>query len=183
MYVHMWQRVSFVLFVRPSPPPPSSSLPWFYPLLLPPQPLYDAAYLTMYNICFTSMPILAYSLLEQHISINYLLDNSTLYRYIWIILTYSLSLKCPKIPASIRCMAFICNLNGIKLAIFMDNITQKEKYLLSFHPFHRQIAKNEMLRWGRFLYWTLLGVFHGLLFFFGVRCLFSNPALQDNGQV
>lgn len=65
-----------------TPPPTPSSLPWFYPLLLPPQPLYDAAYLTMYNICFTSMPILAYSLLEQHISINYLLDNSTLYRYI-----------------------------------------------------------------------------------------------------
>ncbi|XP_068181058.1 phospholipid-transporting ATPase IG isoform X1 [Antennarius striatus] len=90
------------------------------------QPLYDAAYLTMYNICFTSMPILAYSLLEQHISIEDLLDNAALYR---------------------------------------------------------EIAKNAMLRWGPFLCWTLLGVFHGLLFFFGVRCLFSNPALQDNGQV
>nr|XP_033488844.1 phospholipid-transporting ATPase 11C [Epinephelus lanceolatus] len=90
------------------------------------QPLYDAAYLTMYNICFTSMPILAYSLFEQHICIEVLLDNATLYR---------------------------------------------------------EIAKNGMLRWGPFLYWTLLGVFHGLLFFFGVRYLFSNPALQDNGQV
>lgn len=49
--------------------------------------------------------------------------------------------------------------------------------------FFREIAKNAMLRWGPFLYWTLLGVFHGLLFFFGVRYLFSNPALQDNGQV
>lgn len=47
----------------------------------------------------------------------------------------------------------------------------------------RGIAKNHMLRWGPFLYWTLLGVFHGLLFFFGVRFLFSNSALQDNGQV
>ncbi|XP_010734895.1 phospholipid-transporting ATPase 11C isoform X5 [Larimichthys crocea] len=90
------------------------------------QPLYDAAYLTMYNICFTSMPILAYSLLEQHICIEVLLDNATLYR---------------------------------------------------------EIAKNAVLRWGTFLYWTVLGVFHGLLFFFGVRFLFSNPALQDNGQV
>uniref|UniRef100_A0A667YQ07 ATPase phospholipid transporting 11C n=1 Tax=Myripristis murdjan TaxID=586833 RepID=A0A667YQ07_9TELE len=90
------------------------------------QPLYDAAYLTMYNICFTSMPILAYSLLEQHICIEVLLDNATLYR---------------------------------------------------------EIAKNAMLRWRPFFYWTVLGVFHGLLFFFGVRYLFSNPALQDNGQV
>ncbi|XP_033949584.1 phospholipid-transporting ATPase 11C isoform X1 [Pseudochaenichthys georgianus] len=90
------------------------------------QPLYDAAYLTMYNICFTSMPILAYSLLEQHICMEVLLDNATLYR---------------------------------------------------------GIAKNGMLRWGPFFYWTLLGVFHGLLFFFGVRYLFGNPALQDNGQV
>ncbi|KAM4733126.1 phospholipid-transporting ATPase IG isoform 4-T6 [Anableps anableps] len=90
------------------------------------QPLYDAAYLTMYNICFTSMPILAYSLLEQHICIDVLLDNSTLYR---------------------------------------------------------EIAKNAMLRWKLFLYWTALGIFHGLVFFFGVWFLFSNPALQDNGQV
>uniref|UniRef100_A0A7N8WRU7 Phospholipid-transporting ATPase n=1 Tax=Mastacembelus armatus TaxID=205130 RepID=A0A7N8WRU7_9TELE len=90
------------------------------------QPLYDAAYLTMYNICFTSMPILAYSLLEQHICIDVLLENASLYR---------------------------------------------------------EIAKNAMLRWGPFLKWTLLGVFHGLLFFFGVRLLFCNPALQDNGQV
>ncbi|KAK7922481.1 hypothetical protein WMY93_009383 [Mugilogobius chulae] len=90
------------------------------------QPLYDAAYLTMYNICFTSMPILAYSLLEQHICIEVLLDNATLYR---------------------------------------------------------EIAKNAMLRWRPFLYWTVLGLFHGLLFFFGVWYLFHNPALQDNGQV
>ncbi|KAM8848723.1 phospholipid-transporting ATPase 11C isoform 1-T2 [Synchiropus picturatus] len=90
------------------------------------QPLYDAAYLTMYNICFTSMPILAYSLFEQHICIEALLDNAA---------------------------------------------------------FYRNIAKNNMLRWRPFLYWTLLGIFHGLLFFFGVRLLFSNPALQDNGQV
>ncbi|KAG7484284.1 hypothetical protein MATL_G00047960 [Megalops atlanticus] len=90
------------------------------------QPLYDAAYLTMYNICFTSMPILAYSLLEQHICMELLLDNATLYR---------------------------------------------------------EIAKNAMLRWGPFLYWTMLGVFQGLLFFFGTHYLFSNPALQDTGQV
>ncbi|XP_024918736.1 phospholipid-transporting ATPase IG isoform X4 [Cynoglossus semilaevis] len=90
------------------------------------QPLYDAAYLTMYNICFTSMPILAYSLFEQHVPMEVLLDNATLYR---------------------------------------------------------EIAKNAMLRWGPFLYWTVLGVFHGLVFFFGVRYLFTNPALQDNGQV
>ncbi|KAJ8255095.1 hypothetical protein GJAV_G00200860 [Gymnothorax javanicus] len=90
------------------------------------QPLYDAAYLTMYNICFTSMPILAYSLLEQHISMETLLENASLYR---------------------------------------------------------SIAKNAMLRCGPFMYWTVLGLFHGLLFFFGVRLLFENPALQDNGQV
>ncbi|XP_060783761.1 phospholipid-transporting ATPase 11C isoform X6 [Neoarius graeffei] len=90
------------------------------------QPLYDAAYLTMYNICFTSMPILAYSLLEQHIAIEVLLHNASLYK---------------------------------------------------------EIAKNARLRWCPFFYWTILGVFQGLLFFFGVKCLYSNPALQDNGQV
>ncbi|KAB1253680.1 Phospholipid-transporting ATPase IG [Camelus dromedarius] len=43
------------------------------------QPLYDAAYLTMYNICFTSLPILAYSLLEQHINIDTLTADPRLY--------------------------------------------------------------------------------------------------------
>ncbi|XP_032448117.1 phospholipid-transporting ATPase IG isoform X9 [Lynx canadensis] len=43
------------------------------------QPLYDAAYLTMYNICFTSLPILAYSLLEQHINIDTLASDPRLY--------------------------------------------------------------------------------------------------------
>ncbi|XP_035289811.1 phospholipid-transporting ATPase 11C-like isoform X1 [Anguilla anguilla] len=90
------------------------------------QPLYDAAYLTMYNICFTSMPILAYSLLEQHICMEILMDNASLYR---------------------------------------------------------AMAKNALLRWGPFLYWTALGVFHGLVFFFGVHFLFRNSALQDTGQV
>uniref|UniRef100_A0A3B3SPQ5 Phospholipid-transporting ATPase n=1 Tax=Paramormyrops kingsleyae TaxID=1676925 RepID=A0A3B3SPQ5_9TELE len=90
------------------------------------QPLYDAAYLTMYNINFTSMPILAYSLFEQHICIEILLDSPTLYR---------------------------------------------------------QMAKNALLRWGPFSYWTLLGIFHGLLFFFGAFFLFSNPALLSTGQV
>ncbi|XP_059535763.1 phospholipid-transporting ATPase IG isoform X1 [Myotis daubentonii] len=43
------------------------------------QPLYDAAYLTMYNICFTSLPILAYSLLEQHVNIDTLTSDPRLY--------------------------------------------------------------------------------------------------------
>lgn len=50
-------------------------------------------------------------------------------------------------------------------------------------PSFREVAKNAMLRWAPFVYWTILGVYQGLLFFFGVRYLFSNPALQDNGQV
>ncbi|XP_053328635.1 phospholipid-transporting ATPase IG isoform X1 [Spea bombifrons] len=90
------------------------------------QPLYDAAYLTMYNICFTSLPILAYSLLEQHINIETLIANPKLYM---------------------------------------------------------RISDNAMLQWWPFLYWTLLGAFEGLVFFFGVYLLFQNPALEGNGQV
>ncbi|XP_040179722.1 phospholipid-transporting ATPase IG isoform X5 [Rana temporaria] len=90
------------------------------------QPLYDAAYLTMYNICFTSLPILAYSLLEQHISIETLMANPKLYM---------------------------------------------------------RISDNAMLQWLPFLYWTLLGAFEGLVFFFGVYLLFQNPSLEGNGQV
>ncbi|KAM4051287.1 phospholipid-transporting ATPase 11C-like isoform 3-T3 [Anomaloglossus baeobatrachus] len=90
------------------------------------QPLYDAAYLTMYNICFTSLPILAYSLLEQHIGVEALIANPKLYM---------------------------------------------------------RISDNAMLQWLPFLYWTALGAFEGLVFFFGVYFLFQNPSLEGNGQV
>ncbi|XP_042707062.2 phospholipid-transporting ATPase IG isoform X7 [Chrysemys picta bellii] len=90
------------------------------------QPLYDAAYLTMYNICFTSLPILAYSLLEQHINIETLTSDPRLYM---------------------------------------------------------KISDNAMLQWKPFLYWTFLGAFEGLVFFYGVYFLFQNSTLEDNGKV
>ncbi|XP_063169734.1 phospholipid-transporting ATPase IG isoform X2 [Candoia aspera] len=43
------------------------------------QPLYDSAYLTMFNICFTSLPIMGYSLLEQHVPIDILIAFPKLY--------------------------------------------------------------------------------------------------------
>uniref|UniRef100_A0A8C0VV63 Phospholipid-transporting ATPase n=1 Tax=Cyanistes caeruleus TaxID=156563 RepID=A0A8C0VV63_CYACU len=98
----------------------------FYCLLQTLTPLYDAAYLTMYNICFTSLPILAYSLLEQHISIDTLTSDPQLYM---------------------------------------------------------KVSDNAMLQWRPFLYWTFLGAFEGLVFFFGVYFLFQNSSLEDNGKV
>ncbi|XP_075412209.1 phospholipid-transporting ATPase IF isoform X3 [Tenrec ecaudatus] len=44
------------------------------------QTLYDSVYLTLYNICFTSLPVLMYSLLEQHIDPHVLQSKPTLYR-------------------------------------------------------------------------------------------------------
>lgn len=46
-----------------------------------PQPLYDTAYLTLYNISFTSLPILLYSLIEQHINMDILKKDPSLYRF------------------------------------------------------------------------------------------------------
>lgn len=40
-----------------------------------------------------------------------------------------------------------------------------------------------MLQWRPFLYWTFLGAFEGLVFFFGVYFLFQNSSLEDNGKV
>ena len=44
------------------------------------QTLYDTAYLTLYNISFTSLPILLYSLMEQHVSTDTLKRDPSLYR-------------------------------------------------------------------------------------------------------
>ncbi|XP_072913862.1 phospholipid-transporting ATPase 11C isoform X3 [Hemitrygon akajei] len=90
------------------------------------QPLYDATYLTLYNICFTSLPILLYSLLEQHINIGMLRKEPSLYR---------------------------------------------------------NIANNALLQWKPFLYWTTLGLFNGLVFFFGAYFLYDNSLSSGKGQI
>ncbi|XP_067898450.1 phospholipid-transporting ATPase IF [Heterodontus francisci] len=46
------------------------------------QTLYNGAYLTLYNICFTSLPILMYSLLEQDVHPRILQSKPALYKEI-----------------------------------------------------------------------------------------------------
>uniref|UniRef100_A0A8D0MFB7 Phospholipid-transporting ATPase n=1 Tax=Sus scrofa TaxID=9823 RepID=A0A8D0MFB7_PIG len=91
------------------------------------QTLYDTAYLTLYNISFTSLPILLYSLMEQHVGVDALRRDPTLYRY--------------------------------------------------------HIAKNALLRWRVFVYWTLLGLFNALVFFFGAYFVFETTTVSSSGQV
>ncbi|XP_029922856.1 probable phospholipid-transporting ATPase IH isoform X2 [Myripristis murdjan] len=90
------------------------------------QPLYDTAYLTLYNISFTSLPILLYSLMEQHINMDILKKDPSLYR---------------------------------------------------------DIAKNCLLRWPIFIYWTFLGVYDAIVMFFGAYFLFDNTTFTSNGQM
>ncbi|XP_054643934.1 phospholipid-transporting ATPase IH isoform X9 [Dunckerocampus dactyliophorus] len=90
------------------------------------QPLYDTAYLTLYNISFTSLPILLYSLVEQHINMDILKKDPSLYR---------------------------------------------------------DIAKNSLLRWPSFIYWTVLGVYDAIVMFFGAYFLFDNTTFTSNGQL
>ncbi|XP_068612611.1 phospholipid-transporting ATPase IH [Brachionichthys hirsutus] len=90
------------------------------------QPLYDTAYLTLYNISFTSLPILLYSLIEQHINTEVLKKDPSLYR---------------------------------------------------------DIAKNALLQWPNFLYWTALGVYDAVVMFFGAYFLFDNTTFTSNGQL
>ncbi|KAB0403175.1 hypothetical protein E2I00_014992 [Balaenoptera physalus] len=54
-----------------------------------------------------------------------------------------------------------------------------------FPPFAspRDIAKNALLRWRVFIYWTFLGVFDALVFFFGAYFMFENTTVTSNGQV
>ncbi|XP_063734056.1 phospholipid-transporting ATPase IH isoform X3 [Eleginops maclovinus] len=90
------------------------------------QPLFDTAYLTLYNISFTSLPILLYSLIEQHINMDILKKDPSLYR---------------------------------------------------------DIAKNSLLRWPIFIYWTFLGLYDAIVMFFGAYFLFDNTTFTSNGQL
>lgn len=55
--------------------------------LCPCQTLYDSVYLTLYNICFTSLPILVYSLFEQLVHPHILQNKPGLYRWAPILTT------------------------------------------------------------------------------------------------
>lgn len=59
-----------------SPPPNVTHLT----LICFSQTLYDSVYLTLYNICFTSLPILVYSLFEQLVHPHILQSKPALYR-------------------------------------------------------------------------------------------------------
>lgn len=48
---------------------------------------------------------------------------------------------------------------------------------------HRDIAKNALLRWRVFTYWTFLGLFDALVFFFGAYFMFENTVVTSSGQV
>lgn len=50
-------------------------------------------------------------------------------------------------------------------------------------PFSRDIAKNSLLRWPSFIYWTILGVYDAVVMFFGAYFLFDNTSFTSNGQV
>lgn len=54
---------------------------------------------------------------------------------------------------------------------------------LPLSVFFRDIAKNSLLQWPIFIYWTFLGVFDALVFFFGAFFLFDNTSFTSNGQV
>ena len=47
----------------------------------------------------------------------------------------------------------------------------------------RDIAKNSLLRWPSFIYWTVLGVYDAIVMFFGAYFLFDNTTFTSNGQV
>ncbi|KAK1162611.1 putative phospholipid-transporting ATPase IF isoform X1 [Acipenser oxyrinchus oxyrinchus] len=91
------------------------------------QTLYDSVYLTLYNISFTSLPILMYSLFEQLVHPHVLQSKPALYR---------------------------------------------------------DISKNSLLSFKSFLYWTLLGFSHALVFFFGSYLLMGeDTSLMGNGKM
>lgn len=56
-------------------------------------------------------------------------------------------------------------------------------YLPSCDYFHRDIAKNSLLQWSTFIYWTVLGVYDAIVMFFGAYFLFDNTTFTSNGQV
>lgn len=71
--------------------------------------------------------------------------------------------------------------NNTNYLIYLEfsNLLIMNAFLVS----HRDVAKNALLRWRAFIYWTFLGVFDALVFFFGAYLLLDNTVVTSNGQV
>ncbi|XP_077899839.1 phospholipid-transporting ATPase IF isoform X2 [Ictidomys tridecemlineatus] len=129
------------------------------------QTLYDSVYLTLYNICFTSLPILIYSLLEQHIDPHVLQNKPTLYR------------------PSMQKPAQMTSLEGdiVRLDENQQNAIQINQL---FTTKLKDISKNSLLSIKTFIYWTILGFTHAFIFFFGSYFLMGKDiSLLGNGQM
>ncbi|XP_029066388.1 probable phospholipid-transporting ATPase IH isoform X3 [Monodon monoceros] len=133
LFLDICRNCSAVLCCRMAPLQKAQNVCFIFPQFLyqffcgfSQQTLYDTAYLTLYNISFTSLPILLHSLTEQHVAMDTLKRDPALYR---------------------------------------------------------DIAKNALLCWRVFIYWTFLGVFDALVFFFGAYFMFENTTVTSNGQV
>ncbi|KAK7484877.1 hypothetical protein BaRGS_00023920 [Batillaria attramentaria] len=91
------------------------------------QTVYDPFFLMFYNLTFTSLPTLIYSLFEQH---------------------------------------------------FQKDVLMQKPHLYS------RITKNASLSWAKFVQWTVLGIWHGLVCFFGVFLLQNHDVfLKEDGKV
>lgn len=67
------------------------------------------------------------------------------------------------------------------LSVFYNSLTSDPAFFLVFCL--RDIAKNSLLRWPIFIYWTILGVYDAVVMFFGAYFLFDNTSFTSNGQV
>uniref|UniRef100_A0A3Q1FKC6 ATPase phospholipid transporting 11A n=1 Tax=Acanthochromis polyacanthus TaxID=80966 RepID=A0A3Q1FKC6_9TELE len=74
---------------------------------------------------------------------------------------------------------FFCGFSQQVSALHCVRVKFSARLCLSF----RDIAKNSLLRWPVFLYWTCLGVFDAVIFFFGAYFLFDNTTFTSNGQM
>lgn len=62
-------------------------------------------------------------------------------------------------------------------------IIQKSSFSFISFSLPRDIAKNSLLQWPIFIYWTILGVYDAIVMFFGAYFLFDNTTFTSNGQV
>lgn len=76
-------------------------------------------------------------------------------------------------------------LNDNVLLLRRLNVYSVQRSSVSFGLFSlsRDIAKNSLLQWPTFIYWTILGVYDAVVMFFGAYFLFDNTTFTSNGQV
>jgi phospholipid-translocating ATPase len=136
------------------------------------QTVYNDWYLSLFNVIFTSMPVIALGVFEQDVSPRILMQVS--------IFVFSSGDSCSYV---VPVGNVVIALQIGKLVCFAEFLTHVHPFLLQFPALYQQGPQNLMFKWSRIMGWLLNGVYSSVIAFVFTRLAIAKGAFRSGGQL